>query len=525
MEPSSRGPRTRVLYDLAREFAAQLDLDQLLPLIVNKCREVLDAEGVSVFLLDRERGELYVPYNSQMDPEVAARLTGLRFAADRGIVGSILKSGRAERVDDPARDARFYSGVDTRSRVTTRSMLAVPLVARGESVGVIEAVNHRDGPFRDDDLSLLESLAEVIAIALSTADRFAQSQSAQEVLRRQVGMLRRDLVGRDLDREIIGTGPAMDKVLRLIASAAASSLPVLIEGETGAGKELVARAIHRASDRADGPFVAVNCAAFTETLLESELFGHRRGAFTGAATDEPGVFRAASGGVILLDEVGEMPLPMQPKLLRVLEEREITPVGDTRPQKVDVRVLSATNRDLGAAVKAKTFREDLYYRLAVFPIPVPPLRDRREDIPLLASRYLAANAKSSGKRIGGFDADAIDALMHFDWPGNVRQLRNEIARAVALAADGQTIARAHLWAALSASAEKIAIPDSPAALSPATGDFAGAWQPLAKASSDFEARYVAGALAHTGGKVAEAARLLGISRVALHKRIKQRSPR
>jgi DNA-binding NtrC family response regulator len=161
----------------------------------------------------------------------------------------------------------------------------------------------------------------------------------------------------------------------------------------------------------------------------------------------------------------------------------------------------------------------------VFPIPVPTLRDRREDIPLLASRFLEANAKSSGKRIGGFDADAIDALTRFDWPGNVRQLRNEIARAVALATDGQKIGRAHLWAALSASGETMATPDPPPALSPSTGDFAGPWQPLAKAKTDFEARYVATALAHTGGKVAEAARLLGISRVALHKRIKKQAPR
>ena len=153
MEPASRGPQTGVLYDLACEFAAQLELDQLVPLIVNKCREVLDVEGVSVFLLDRERGELYVPYNSQMNPEVAATLTGVRFAADRGIVGSVLKSGRSERIDDPGHDPRHYSGVDTRSGVTTRSILAVPLVARGEPVGVIEAVNHRDGPFRDDDFS------------------------------------------------------------------------------------------------------------------------------------------------------------------------------------------------------------------------------------------------------------------------------------------------------------------------------------------------------------------------------------
>jgi transcriptional regulator with PAS, ATPase and Fis domain len=296
---------------------------------------------------------------------------------------------------------------------------------------------------------------------------------------------------------------------------------VLIEGETGTGKELVARAIHRASDRAGGPFIAANCAAFSETLLESELFGHRRGAFTGAATDEPGVFRAASGGVILLDEVGEMPLPMQAKLLRVLQEHEITPVGESRPQKVDVRVLSATNRDLESAVRAKTFREDLYYRLAVFPIRLPPLRNRREDIPLLASRFLAKSSEGSGKRIGRIDVDALDALVRFNWPGNVRQLQNEIERAVALTASGQSIARAHLWAAVAGSAEKIAAADS--ADAPSMDELAGQSQPLAKATADFQARYIASVLARTGGKVTEAARLLGISRVALHKRIKQRT--
>jgi transcriptional regulator with GAF, ATPase, and Fis domain len=520
MEPASRDPRTRVLYDLAREFAAQLELDQLLPLIVGKCLEVLDAEGVAILLLDRERGELYFPYYSQVDPAVGPKLAGLRMAADHGIAGSVLKSGRAERVDDPASDPRHYTAVDRSTGVTTRSILAAPLIARGETVGVIEAINHLDGPFKDEDLRLLESLAEVIAIALNNADRFAQIQTSEQVLRRQVGALRSDLVKLDLEREIIGTSPAMAQVLRLIASAAAASIPVLIEGETGTGKELVARAIHRGSDRAGGPFIAVNCAAFTETLLESELFGHRRGAFTGAASDQPGVFRAASGGVILLDEVGEMPLPMQAKLLRVLQEGEITPVGEARPQKVDVRVLSATNRDLGAAVTAKIFRADLYYRLAVFPIRLPPLRDRREDIPLLASRFLAKSSQASGKRIGGIDSDVLDALVRFDWPGNVRQLQNEIERAVALAANGQSIARAHLWAAFSAGVEKMATPDS-AGASPSMDHVADQSQPLAQARADFEARYIASVLARTGGKVTQAARLLGISRVALHKRIKQ----
>jgi transcriptional regulator with GAF, ATPase, and Fis domain len=522
MEPASRDPRTRVLYDLAREFAAQLELDQLLPLITSKCREVLDAEGVAVLSLDREKGELYFPYASQADPEVAAKLARTRMAADRGIAGSVLKSGRAERVDDTASDPRFYTGVDRSTGITTRSILAAPLIAHGQTLGVIEAVNHKDGPFRDEDLRLLESLAEVIAIALSNADRFAQMQTSEQVLRRQVGALRSDLIKLDLEREIIGTHPTMAQVLRLIASAAASSIPVLIEGETGTGKELVARAIHRASDRASGPFIAVNCAAFTETLLESELFGHRRGAFTGAASDEPGVFRAASGGVILLDEVGEMPVPMQAKLLRVLQEGEITPVGESRPQKVDVRVLSATNRDLGAAVAAKTFRADLYYRLAVFPIRLPPLRDRREDIPLLASRFLARSSQGSGKRIGAIDAEALDALVHFNWPGNVRELQNEIERAVALAANGQSIGRAHLWAAVGGSAEKVPPLDS-AGASPSLDDLAAQAQPLAKARADFEARYIASVLARTGGKVTQAARLLGISRVALHKRIKQQS--
>ena len=276
MEPASRDPRTRVLYDLAREFAVQLELDQLLPLIISKCREVLDVEGVAVLLLDRERGDLYFPYYSQANPETGPKLAGLRFAADRGIAGSVLKSGRAERVDDPANDPRFYREVDRSTGMTTQAILAAPLVANGEAAGVIEAINHRVGPFVAEDLRLLESLAEVIAIALNNAGRFAQIQTSEQVLRKQVGALRRDLVKRDLEREIIGTSPAMAQVLRLVASAAASSIPVLIEGETGTGKELVARAIHRASNRAGGPFIAVNCAAFTKTLLESELFGHGR---------------------------------------------------------------------------------------------------------------------------------------------------------------------------------------------------------------------------------------------------------
>jgi transcriptional regulator with PAS, ATPase and Fis domain len=241
----------------------------------------------------------------------------------------------------------------------------------------------------------------------------------------------------------------MAEVFRLMESAAASPIAVLVEGDTGTGKELVARGIHRAGARADGPFLAVNCAAISETLLESELFGHRRGSFTGASQDQPGLFEAAGGGTILLDEIGEMPPSMQAKLLRVVQEGEIIPVGETRPRPIDVRSISATNRDLSGAVAAGSFRQDLYYRLAAFPIQLPPLRERSEDIPLLVDRILQRAVERHGKRIRGIESAAMDLLVAFEWPGNVRELENEIERAVALAREGDDIRIAHLSRKLS----------------------------------------------------------------------------
>jgi transcriptional regulator with GAF, ATPase, and Fis domain len=290
---------------------------------------------------------------------------------------------------------------------------------------------------------------------------------------------------------------------------------VLIEGETGTGKELVARGIHRAGQRADDPFIALNCAALPETLLESELFGHRRGAFTGATHDRPGLFEAADGGTVFLDEVGDMPAPMQAKLLRVLQEGEVTPVGDTRPRKVDVRVICATNRDLAAEVARRSFREDLYYRVGAFPIRLPPLRERRDDIPPLAQRFLACAAERHHKEIPGIDAAALALLGRFDWPGNVRELENEIERAVALAHDGEPIRPEHLSPKLgAATAETTPPPDATAEAAAAPG---GA---LRSARAAFEARYIADVLREQGGNVTRAARALGLSRVMLQKKMK-----
>jgi transcriptional regulator with PAS, ATPase and Fis domain len=324
---------------------------------------------------------------------------------------------------------------------------------------------------------------------------------------------------------LIGTSPAMAEVFGLLAAAAASPIRVLLTGETGTGKELAARQIHRASANGAGPFVAVNCAALPEHLLESQLFGHRRGAFTGAVDDSPGLFRAAAGGVIFLDEVGEMSMPMQVKLLRVLQEGEVVAVGDTRVHKVDARVLAATNRDLRTMVAAREFREDLYYRLAVFPIRLPALRERTEDIAALAASFLRAAGVRHGKRLTGFTPAALELLQRAPWPGNVRELENEIERAVALARDSAAIDVAHLSCHL----EPGAFPDRTQSASADGSEFhSRPWQPqeqyhggLREARGAFEAHYVSEALKRCKGNISKAAAVLSISRVALHRKVKQ----
>lgn len=482
-----------------------------------------------MLLLDEEHNELYFPYVSEEDSEVRRRLLGLRFPADSGLAGAVILSGLAETVNNPQSDPRFYRGVDQETGVTTRALMVTPLLADQVRLGVIEAVNPQErDTFSDTDLVLLKKLALSISIAIQNARRFGELKTSAEQLRAQVGALRRDIARRDQFAEIIGTSSGMIEVFRLMEAAAFSPIPVLIEGETGTGKELVARGIHRASARADAPFVAVNCAALPEQLLESELFGHRRGAFTGATEEQPGLFRAARGGVIFLDEVGEMPLAMQAKLLRVVQENEVTAVGDTRPSKIDVRVISATNRDLTQAMAARTFRQDLYYRLAAFPVRLPPLRERREEIPLLAVRFLEQASERHAKKLHGFDPAVINLLCGADWPGNVRELQNEVERAVALAADGQMITVEHFSRALRASgASSVAVSsgeeDSALAL-PSRDSLKSkprtitSLQDMRQAS---EARYIAQVLAEHDGNVSHAALALRLSRVALQKKMKR----
>jgi DNA-binding NtrC family response regulator len=328
----------------------------------------------------------------------------------------------------------------------------------------------------------------------------------RERLRRANQLLQRDVQRAVGERPIVAASTAMIQVLELVERAAEFKATVLLQGESGTGKEVLARALHAQSPRRDEGFVAINCAAIPEALLESELFGHAKGAFTGADRSRRGLFAEADGGTLFLDEIGELPLPLQAKLLRVLQEEEVRAVGDTKPRRVDVRVIAATARELEAEVAAGRFREDLFYRLDVLRVKVPPLRERREDIPLLVDHFLGRSQESIGKPVRGIDDDALERLVAYDWPGNVRELENVLERAVILART-----------------DRVAISDLPANLTAPPGERRGAGRDLSlrRARRALEARMIREALEATGGNRTHAARLLGISHRALLYKLKE----
>ena len=311
---------------------------------------------------------------------------------------------------------------------------------------------------------------------------------------------------------LIGDSPSFRRVLQAIDSVRESNATILLTGESGTGKEMVARAIHKHGNRADKPFVAVNCAAIPEGLLESEMFGHRKGAFTGAVADRVGRFLQADKGTLFLDEIGEMPLALQAKILRALQERVIEPVGDPRERKVDVRVIAATNKNLLDAVANKEFREDLYYRLNVFPIPLPALRERVEDIAPLARHFAHILGATAGKRISGFSPAALQAMAHYSWPGNIRELQNCVERAT-IVASGTVIddddLPAYLFASSAATCSAIPIEDM------------GVPSDLEAALAQVEKNYILAALAQSNGVQAAAAQLIGISERSFWYRLKK----
>jgi len=369
--------------------------------------------------------------------------------------------------------------------------MCVPLVVFERIRGVLYLDStDADARFEPEQLEWLSAVGGIAALVLDNVRRIEWLEGENSRLRAEIAV----------DHEMVGGGSAIRELERFIARAAPTGSTVLIRGESGTGKELVARAIHRNSSRRDRAFVAINCAAISDTLLESEFFGHEKGAFTGAAGLQKGKLEVADGGTLFLDEVGELAAGLQAKLLRVLQEREFERVGGTRPIRVDIRLIAATNRDLKAAIQTGTFRPDLYYRLNVVSISTPPLRQRREDIPLLASHFTRMHARNAKRQVQGVSDAALAHLMQYDWPGNIRELENALERAVVLG-----------------STEWILPEDLPEELvetDPAAGTY---YHETVKGSKK---DLILKAVQQTGGNYTEAARLLGIHPNYLHRLIR-----
>jgi Nif-specific regulatory protein len=407
------------LLDASRAVNEQIELGHVFEQVTTSAAEVLDAEAASLLLLDSARGQLV--FETATGPAAAA-LKGTRMPAGEGIAGQVVQSGSVLRVDDVRQNRNFYSEIDQQTAMRTNSLIAAPVIYRGQTLGVIEVLNPRGRTrFSDHDSRILEIFANLVASAMRSAQTLERVSRENQAFR-----------GSAKTPDAVGESRAFAASLDLCKRVAPTTTTVLLTGETGTGKEVSARLIHRLSTRKDKPFVPVNCAALAETLLESELFGHEKGAYTGADKERRGWFELADGGTLFLDEIGEVKPSTQAKLLRVLQEREFTRVGGSKTIVCDIRVIAATNRDLQHCVADGSFREDLFYRLSVFPIHLPPLRERAGDVPLLVDHLVRQIGPHIGVPVPTVNDDAMAALARYRWPGNVRELRNIIERATLL---------------------------------------------------------------------------------------------
>ena len=420
------------LHAIAKILAQPWDLRDQLEQVLGEMHHRLGMERGMISLLDRDSGEAWL--------EVAhgVNLEGMEisYQMGEGITGKVAQTGRPMAVPNLGREALFLDRTGARRTLNREelSFLCVPILYDARVVGILSAdKGYKNVTSLDRELALLSAVAELIAKAV----HILALEEENRRLRRLVNQ------GRTPSMDIIGHSKGMQEVFGLISHVADSNTNVLIHGETGAGKELIARAIHMNSSRSKGPLIQVNCAAIPDTLIESELFGHEKGAFTGAVRQHRGRFEEAHGGSIFLDEVSELSAAAQAKLLRVLQEKQFQPLGSPRLVRTDARVMAATNRPLEECIAAGQFRKDLYYRLSVFPIYIPPLRERGNDIILLADHFVLKYAKEIGKPVKRISTSVIEAFLTHPWPGNVRELENCIERAVLLA-EGDAIEMIHL---------------------------------------------------------------------------------
>jgi Nif-specific regulatory protein len=488
-----------LLFDIARTFDRHVELRTALGPLLSLLESRAGLTWGMVTLLDRAAGLLKIEEAYGLSAEEKSR--GI-YRLGEGLVGRVFESGIAITIRDLSGETHFLN----RSRARTRQDLegltyyCVPIRSGGGVIGTLSAERRILGENVEDRMSLdkafLEKVSSIIADSAKLRERIMEEQFR----------FRRDMDAGDErpvkgqgghinpESSLIGTGNAMRHVYEMISRVAPSDATVLITGESGTGKELAAAEVHRLSRRADQPLIKVNCAALPESIIESELFGHERGAFTGAYSQRKGRFELANKGTIFLDEIGELPPQIQVKLLRVLQERELERVGGAATIKVNVRLVAATNRNLEEEVRAGRFREDLYYRLNVFPIQMPPLRERKSDIVLLADHFTEKHAEKNGKLIKRISTPAIDLLTSYSWPGNVRELENCIERAVILSTD-MVIHSYNL----------------PPSLQSAVSTNTAPTTTLEAALSRMEKELIVEALKISGGNMAAAARRLGIT--------------
>jgi transcriptional regulator with GAF, ATPase, and Fis domain len=533
----------RAFARISRELLRETELNPLLRLIVDSAIALVRGERAFLLLSEKEGTGESVP----MDTRTKVALGGVRVARsfDRadiavphsrlslGIANQVFTSGRALLSVDAGRDERF-SGMASVEDLKLRSVMCLPIKIEDKVEGVLYVDNRlQQNAFTPADLELGELFANSAAMAILNSRRVAvlreqnqrveQARRQIERLNEQLGRKVRDqgselaVVRAELGRErgrydytsIVGASDGMRRVFQQLDRIIESELPVLVSGESGTGKELIARAIHYNGARAQRPFVTENCAALPDSLLESELFGHARGAFTGAHKQKKGLLEQADGGTLFLDEIGDMSAEMQKKLLRVLQEGEFRPVGSDQRIQVNVRLLAASHRDLDRMVREGTFREDLYYRINVLSVHLPALRERREDIPLLAEALLSRAAREAGRPVPILPHEVVAALVSHDWPGNVRELENEMRRLIVLAQD-----EVHLEHLTKSVLERKGL-RAPGSTAPQSGDATD----IRTAVADLEKRSIEAALVAAHGNKSKAASELGISRFALQRKI------
>ncbi|MCC6694065.1 MAG: nif-specific transcriptional activator NifA [Candidatus Hydrogenedentes bacterium] len=421
-----------LLFEISQTLDRSLDLRDEVGSVLQAIAKNTGMDRGTLALLNRETGDISIEAAHGLS---ASQRERGHYRPGEGVTGTVVQTGRAVAIPRISDEPTFLDRTGARQKLKKEaiSFICVPIKLGNETIGALSVDRlFQDSVSLDEDVRLLSIIASMIAQAV----RLRQSAMEEQLrLKAENVRLQNELQDRFRPANIIGKSGSMQKVFDLIGQVAKSDATVLIRGESGVGKELVASAIHYNSRRTSKPFIKVNCAALPESVIESELFGHEKGAFTGALNQRKGRFELADGGTIFLDEIGDLAPTMQIRLLRVLQEREFERVGGTDTIKVDVRIVAATNRDLEKAMADGSFRQDLYYRLNVFPIHIPPLRERRTDILDLANFFVEKYSKASGKNVRRISTPAIDMLSSYHWPGNVRELENCIERAVLLSND------------------------------------------------------------------------------------------